>query len=212
MKRRIFPLMLPVVTAVALWSSGLAAGKLYKWVDDKGETHYGDRIPPEYAQQGHTELNKQGVTINTTEGAKTEEQLAEEQRNAQAKTTEKRHADEQAARDRVLLNTYLSEDDITQIRDRKLAALEGEVTMTSRYSEKLGAHLAELLKEASAFERQNKPVPGKLQRDILEAKAQGATYADFIKTKQAEQEAIRRQAESDLQRFRELKASASPTP
>ncbi len=33
------------------------AGKLYKWVDEKGQVHYGDNIPPEYAEQGRSELN-----------------------------------------------------------------------------------------------------------------------------------------------------------
>jgi hypothetical protein len=28
-----------------------AEAKLYKWVDDKGVTHYGEVIPPEYANK-----------------------------------------------------------------------------------------------------------------------------------------------------------------
>lgn len=204
MKRQLFLLALSLLTAVALSSGGYAAGKLYKWVDDKGEVHYGDKIPPEYAQQGHTELNKQGVTVKITEGVKTGEQLAEEERKQQAAADEKRHADEQATRDKVLLNTYASETDITQARDRKLAALDGEIVMNTGYSEKLKKHLDDLMKEAGVFERQGKPVPEKLQKDIREIKAQDEKYTAFNKSKQNEQDAIRRQAEADIQRFREL--------
>lgn len=204
MKRQFILLALSLLTAGALSSAGYAAGKLYKWVDDKGEVHYGDKIPPEYAQQGHTELNKQGVTVKTTEGVKTEAQLAEEQRKQQAAADEKRRADEQAARDKVLLNTYASETDITQTRDRKLAALDGEIVMNTGYSEKLKKHLEDLRKEAGVFERQGKPVLEKLQKDIRETRAQDEKYSAFIKAKLAEQDTIKRQAGADLQRFREL--------
>lgn len=205
MQRRLFPLALSLLTAVALSSGGFAADKLYKWVDDKGAVQYGDKIPPEYMQQGHTELNKQGVTIKTTEGVKTGEQLADEQRKQQAGADEKRRTDELAARDKVLLNTYTSETDITQVRDRKLAALEGEIVMNTGYSEKLKKHLEDLMKEAGIFERQGKSAPEKLQKDIRETRAQDEKYSTFIKIKQAEQAAIKRQAEADIQRFRELK-------
>lgn len=205
MKRQFFLLALSLLTAVALSSGGYAAGKLYKWVDDKGEVHYGDKIPPEYAQQGHTELNQQGVTVKTTEGVKTGEQLAEEQRKQQTKAEEKRRADAQAARDKVLLNTYASEADIVQARDRKLATIGGEITMITSHSEKLQKRLADLANDAAAFESRGKPLPERIQKDIRESKAQDEKYTTFIKVKQDEQEALKRQVEIDLQRFRELK-------
>ncbi|MDA1106854.1 MAG: hypothetical protein O2845_00410 [Proteobacteria bacterium] len=181
-------------------------------MDDKGEVHYGDKIPPEYAQQGHTELNKQGVTVKTTEGAKTEEQLAGEERKQQAMADEKRRADEQVARDKVLLNTYASETDITQTRDRKLAMINGEITLHTSYSENLKKHLAGLANEAAAFENLGKPLPERLQKDIRESTAQDEKYTTFIKTKQNEQDAIKRQAEADIQRFRELKGATGAKP
>ena len=202
MKRQLLLLALSLLTAGVLSSGGFAAGKLYKWVDDKGEVQYGDKIPPEYMQQGHTELNQQGVPVKTTEGVKTGEQLAEEQRKQQAIADEKRLTDELAARDKVLLNTYTSETDITQVRDRKLAVLGGEITMHTGYSEKLKKHLEGMMQQAGTFEQQGKPVPEKLQKDIRETRAQDEKYITFIKPKQA---AIQRQAEADIQRFRELK-------
>ena len=48
----------------------------YKWVDEKGVAHYGDRIPAEYARKESAVLNKQGVEVDHIEAQKTPEQLA----------------------------------------------------------------------------------------------------------------------------------------
>ncbi|MDH3551543.1 MAG: DUF4124 domain-containing protein [Gammaproteobacteria bacterium] len=33
----------------------------YRWVDDEGVVHFGDRIPPEYAEKPKQVLNDQGI-------------------------------------------------------------------------------------------------------------------------------------------------------
>jgi hypothetical protein len=43
--------------------AGEQSGRTYKWVDSQGMTHYGDSIPPEYAQGSRSELNSQGVEV-----------------------------------------------------------------------------------------------------------------------------------------------------
>ena len=51
--------------------------KVYEWVDEQGVTHYGDRIPPEYASQEHRVINGHGIEIEHTDAQKTPEQLAD---------------------------------------------------------------------------------------------------------------------------------------
>lgn len=211
MHRHCLPSTLVLLLSIALPTGELAAGKLYKWVDDKGEVHYGDRIPPEYSQQGHTEINKQGITVNTTAGSKTGAQLTEEQSKQQALAEEKRHAAERSVRDKALLSSYTSERDIVDVRDRKLTTLEGEIRMNAGYSEKLGQRLATQRREADQLTQQGTHVPEKLQKDMRDTEMQIEKYNHFIKSRQDEQTAIRQQAEHDLQRFRELRG-VSPNP
>ncbi len=45
-------------------------------MDEQGVTHYGDRIPPEYAAQAHDVVNAQGIEVQRLEAQKTPEQLA----------------------------------------------------------------------------------------------------------------------------------------
>ena len=65
----------------ALATLTAAAGQtevVYKWVDENGQIHYGDSIPPEYSDLPKQVLNEHAVTVDHLEGRKTEEQLAAE--------------------------------------------------------------------------------------------------------------------------------------
>src|SRR5574340_1823053 len=95
------------------------AAKMYKWVDDKGVTHYGETIPPEYAHKDRSELDKSGRVIEKKEVLTPEERRANEEAEA------KKRADEEAAlerkrRDKALVNTYSSEKEIDLARNRKI--------------------------------------------------------------------------------------------
>src|SRR3989339_1975565 len=67
--------------------------KMYKWVDDKGITHYGETIPPEYANKDRTLLNKSGIVV------KTQEVLTADERRAKEAAEAKGRSDEAIARD-----------------------------------------------------------------------------------------------------------------
>ena len=56
----------------------------YSWVDKNGERHYGDAVPPEYAQQERRVLNSQGVEIQRVDAEKNAQQVAEDRKRQQA--------------------------------------------------------------------------------------------------------------------------------
>jgi hypothetical protein len=56
--------------------STTAEAKLYKWVDDKGVTHYGEVIPPEYANKSNVLLSDKGLLIKRTEEINNKERRA----------------------------------------------------------------------------------------------------------------------------------------
>src|SRR5690348_7559111 len=72
---------------------------VYRWVDEKGIVHYGDRIPPQYAQQDTTVLNRQGVVVDHVEAPKTPAELAQAARIQAQQIAQKQ-------RDNFLLTTY----------------------------------------------------------------------------------------------------------
>jgi hypothetical protein len=75
MKMSVLRSLLPLLL-LAVASGPAVAQKLYKWVDKDGQVHYGDRIPPEYADQDRDVLNKQGLKVGSEEGAETPEEAS----------------------------------------------------------------------------------------------------------------------------------------
>ena len=193
-------------------SSSQPGPRLYKWVDDQGKVHYGDKVPPEYAKQERKVLNEQGVQVKTLEAAKTPEQLAEEERLAAQRKEQERIAADKAAHDRMLLATFSTEDDMVMTRDGKIAAIDGVLRVTRDRIEKIETNLTDLTREAAELERAGKPIPEALHGEILGARGQIQRYLDYIAGKRREQEDIRAQFEADIRRFRELKAAQAEGP
>jgi Domain of unknown function (DUF4124) len=118
-------LLLTAILALAATASH-AAG-LVKWVDEKGVTHYGDAVPPEYASRGSTEFNKQGIVVKKNEAALTAEQRkAREEQLVQEKIEQKKNT-EQQRRDVAIFSTYTSEKEIDVVRDRTLQTIDAKL-------------------------------------------------------------------------------------
>lgn len=204
-----------VVTAsLVLWlgASMPSAAGLYKWVDENGEVHYGDAIPPDQMSSEHRELNEQGVTVNKVNRARTKEEIAAEKARAEQEKRQREEAAAQATmratRDRVLLDTYLTEQDMIDARDRKIAAIEGTIQITERSLKSAETTLQTFAQDAKDHEP-GTPAHDKAQTKIKEAQDQVAALQRFIGERRQEQAALRAQFEADLKRFRELKASAN---
>jgi hypothetical protein len=210
--RTVIRTLLSAALLAVLVAPPAQAARLYKWTDENGKVHYGDKIPPEYAKQERKVLNEQGVAVKTLDAAKTPEQLAEEARLAEQRREQERIEAEKAAHDRMLLATFTSEDDMVMTRDGKIAAIDGILRVTRGRIDNVEETIAELTREAAELERAGKPVPDRLHEQIQTARAQSQRYHDYITAKRQEQEGIRQQFEADIRRFRELKAAQAAGP
>jgi hypothetical protein len=209
----IFGATLLVVAAIALPSIGSAqapAPRLYKWTDRDGVVHYGDKVPPEYANLDRSVLNDQGVRVGFEEGEVTEAEravLAERERVLQ----EDRQAKAEIARhDRMLLETYLSVADIEDLRDRRLELLESQIKVTELYLSNLRKRLVGLQAEASEFKpyttRPDAPqIPEDLALDISRTTASISLYEQTLARTRSDQQALRNSFDNDITRFREIK-------
>jgi Domain of unknown function (DUF4124) len=185
-------------------TSSSGASKVYRWVDEKGEVHYGDSIPSKYAQSERSELNSQGVEVGHVEGGKNSTQLAEQARAAAV--TEQR-----AQHDQFLLATYLSAKDIEQLRDERLALMEGQIKAALVYIDTLGSHLDALQERAMHFKPySNQPtarrMPDDLAEDLVRTMSESRTQHQALDAKRREQSDTQAQFDSDIQRYRELSA------
>jgi hypothetical protein len=211
---RRFGVTVLVVAAFALPSIGSAqssgGARLYKWTDKDGVVHYGDKIPPEYANLDRDVLNDQGVAIGFQEGEITEEERAAEAARQKELEADRQVRAEIARRDRMLTETYLTVGDIEDLRDRRLELLESQIKVTELYLSNLRKRLVGLQNEASRFKpyttREDAPqIPEDLARDISRTTASIALYEQTLARTRADQTALKNSFNDDIDRFRELK-------
>lgn len=197
-------LFLPLLSAL-FTVPATQAGKLYRWVDADGNTHYTDKIPPDQVGLSRQELSEEGIQTRSVPRAKTKEEVEEQRRLERLRAEQQRLIEKQQMADRVLLRTFRSEDDLIMARNGKLAAIDIMIKVTQGNIRRYQAKLADFQHRAATRERKGSTVPKVLVnkidhtlRNINEA------YAD-IGRKEQEKDAIRRTFARDLKRFRELK-------
>jgi hypothetical protein len=199
-------LMLALLAGVAQGATQ-SERKLYRWVDKKGQVHYGDSIPPEYAEQDRDILNRQGVRVGHEEGLVTpEEASAKAAADKAAKEVQQRKL-----RDRVLLQMYQSVEEIEVLRDRRLELIEAQLTIQEQSLANLRAKNAQFVKQAAHFLPRNKsadalPLPEELGLDLQRSASDIVTQQQNLEKKRVESESIRATFGADIKRFKELKA------
>lgn len=191
---------------VPLASAASEHQRLYRWVDDTGVVHYGDSVPPEYADVEKQILNHHGVRIGIVRGKKTAEEIAEENRIAEVRRQEKL----QRRQDQALLATYLSVDEIIMHRDRRIELFQAQSRVTELYLRNMMRRMATLREEASNFrpyseDPEAQMIDPELAEDILLTKATIKRHqANLARFRDDEKNIIER-FDGDINRFRSLK-------
>lgn len=185
--------------------------KLYKWVDDNGTTHYGETIPPEYANKDATKFSDKGRVEKHIEHLTPEEMRAKEAED-QKKNTAQQAIKESKRKDDALLNTYSNEKEIDQARDRSLRQVEARVSSFTTLLKSAQDSLANLLKEQDGLNKQNKKIPKELLDDIAESNARIVKQQKELTQNEQELANVKARFEAEKQRYRELKSGASGTP
>jgi hypothetical protein len=196
-----------------LAASGLAVGAptqpgnngriLYKWVDKDGVTHYGDRVPPEYASQEQHVLNSQGYEIRHTEAQKSAEQAA-------AEDQKKMDAEQRQLRDKNLLNTYASVQEIERLRDQRLTLIADQIKVTTQFLDTLNGRMKKMRADSQRFKPYSDdpkapPMPDQMADDLVRLSADMRVQQINLKQKRSEESTMSIQFESDIDRFKELK-------
>jgi hypothetical protein len=180
--------------------------RVYRWVDQDGQIHYGDSIPPEFSDLPKQVLNEHAVTVDEIEGRKTEEQLAAE---AKAKELEMQK-ELQLRADKALLATYLSVEEIIMHRDRRIELFQAQSRVTELYLRNLERRLSKLKREAARYrpysEDPDAPLISEdLVADINETQSTIARHQEnLLKFQQDERQMVSR-FEGDINRFKALK-------
>ncbi len=192
------------------------ASRLFRYRDERGVMHMETSLPPAYAQVGYEVLDGRTLRVlNVVTPRLTADQLAQQARQrhkveaaeAEAKKAEQARLREDAQqnnRDRMLLQTYATEADITRLRDDKLEGLD----MILRATDNTIGHLRQNLVQMDATLAEHKAAGRASPTPLVNARAK--TAIDLASQEQAaartreEQVALRARFEGDLDRYRRL--------
>ena len=205
MNPKAFVLVLFIATCLPTFSE---AGKLYKWVDEDGHTHYSDKIPPKEVKRARSELDESGVTVDQVDAAKTPEQLRREAEEERLRKEQQRLAEKQRQADRVLLRTFRTEDDILMTRNGQIQAVDTYIRVTQASIKRLKSTLDDMQQNAARLELSGQAISQRYLKDIdTKRQALKDAYQSII-DREEEKNRIRRSFAKDLKRFRELKQLA----
>ena len=196
---RITLFTLPVVLLVSSFS---VQAKMYKWLDEDGQMHFGDKIPQKYLVKEHDELNEHGVKTKHREAAKTAEEKAEERHLEQERKKAALAEKKQKQLDRVLLDTYTSEQDLIVARDSRLNALATQIQLSEAFISDLNKKIESLEKQVADIKAASREVPIDLHNRLDSEKQQVAAQTEVMKNHKKRSEKISAQFNGYIERFR----------
>ena len=151
-------------------TSTVFAQDVYKWVDENGEVHYSQTLPPEQSGEAHDRLTRDGLVAERVDRVKTaDERDALESRRAK----ERKQAEQariQAQQDRLFLAAYPTEADVRRTIETRRETVLSERSSVESLTEQSRSRFAAVVEQAAELERAGKPVPEYLVERIAETR------------------------------------------
>lgn len=194
------------LSAVLLSCSFSAQAKIYKWIDEEGQMHFGDEIPPKYIIREHDELSNSGVVIKHRDAAKTAEQKAEERRIEYERKKAALIEKKKKQRDRVLLDTYTTERDLLVARDSRMEAVDAQIQLADSIINDSNKKIESMEQQVVDIQASNREVPPGLYQRIGNEKEQVAVQSKVKKDHEKRRDEIAEQFIDYIKRFKTLKA------
>jgi len=197
MRFSLFPLAI-----VLICSSFFVQAKMYKWVDDEGQMHFGDKIPLKYQSKEHDVLNERGMTAKHREAAKSSEQIAEEKRLDEERQKSVLAAEKKKKLDRVLLDAYDSEQDLMAARDSRLEDVAFQIQLAESSISALNKKIRAIEVHIADIKAENREAPNNLYNNINSEKQQLAVQKRVIASNKKRRAEIIEKYKDYIERFR----------
>jgi hypothetical protein len=179
----------------------------YKCKDANGQTQVGSSMPAECQGRDTDVLNFRGMILRTIEGAGTRSSRMEHEAT---EAVEQKRKEDQYQRDKVLIETYLSVDEIERLRDQRLDLLSAQLKVAEQHINTLRERLVRLRDQSARFRPySDKPnaatVPDHIAEDLVGTVKSIAVDEQTIQFKRDEQATLTANFDRDIKRFKELK-------
>jgi hypothetical protein len=198
-----------VLLAATLWAATVSAAEVYRWVDENGEVHYSESLPPDYKDSGHDVLNRQGMVVGENQTLTPpppkeeprEEVPQELPRDASGLPRPKALYSEvemQQRMDNFLMLRYESEQEILDAMNVEIKQLNYDRRLLEGSRDSMNQAFRGQVRVAAV------PVGDKTAVEITKIRKNLAKNADSLQSLLAREENIRADFEKQLVRYRYL--------
>jgi hypothetical protein len=183
-----------LVSALAMSNIAVAEGKkIVKWVDSKGVTQYGDKLPASESGRNNSEMNTQGMTLKKNTAADKSNEVLDQQKL------------EQERKDKILLASYTNVEEIDLARERNLQMDKANIQALTQQKVNVTSRSARNTKTADGFKARKKPVPAYLSDELKLSKIEIANIDKQLAQRKLSMEATRMRYSEEKTRFTALK-------
>lgn len=193
---------LAMVLAALVTAPLVARAQLYICTLRSGRTLTGDMPPRECQDVPIRELNPDGSVRRVIEPPLTPEEKRKREQEEKERHERERLAQEQHRRDRALLETYASEDEIESSRDRTLAERQRLIDRANQQLKEFKVDRKRLDDESEFYVKRQ--LPDKLKAAIQANTALQEQQRHAIEDIRADMQRINERYDAQLRRFREL--------
>jgi hypothetical protein len=196
------------LSALALLAAApLVQAQLYVCTDARGRTITGDKPPAECADRAVRELRLDGSVRRVIEPPLTPEQKAAREAEAKRQRDEAEKQRAQMRRDLALLETYASEAEIEETRNRALGSRQ---QLIDRAQQRLLEHQKDRKKlEAEAEFYAKREMPDKLKRSFEGNASLLRSEQRIIDDVRADMDRVNARFDAELKRWRDLVTSGA---
>ncbi len=202
---RVFVLTLLLPWLGSLLSHAAHAQTVYKWVDQNGEVHYSQSLPPERVLEPHERLSADGRVVERVERAPTAEERARLAAALELEKDERERERLRSSQDRLLLAAFPSEQDLIQATRQELDLIDAQRSALQRSIDSNQEFFRQLVAQAAALERQSEPVPDELGRRISDARSRLDDLHQQMDKIEERHAAVVSSGAADLERYRSLR-------
>ena len=129
---------------------------------------------------------------------------------AAAEEQKRLDADQRQLRDKNLLSTYASVQEIERLRDQRLTLLADQIKVTNQFLDTLNGRMKKMRADSLRFRPYSSDpkapsMPDQMAEDLVRLTTDMRTQEQNLKQKRSEESTMSIQFESDIDRFKELK-------
>jgi hypothetical protein len=205
-----WPLFLAVILAGAA-----QAAEVYRWVDENGEVHYSETLPPDHQDKGHDVLNERGIVLDEDqqltppppEEKPVEEERQELPRDASGLPRAKAMYSEnelQARMDNFLMLRYDNEQEIADAMNVEIKQLSYDRRLLETSNASMSESYRGQIRIAAEKQRAGQQVSQETVEELDNLQTRLAANAVSLAGLQAREDSIRAEFQKQLDRYRYL--------